>query len=425
MAAGQAGIVSSPEQQSGTRGLTESELLRFVYTCPLALLLTDHAGEIRLLNGAATALLAPYADSGYLDNLYQFTARWSRPIADSMRTLGRESIGSTRIYRLQVATGAAQHSRWLELCVQPFDGGLSVTAQDVTGQVHQQEELVRSTGEESHQRGRAEMGAAILHDMGNILTGIGSQAITTQQLTSDTQVCATLGQLAGFLAEHRERLNQALGDHRGDAMIDLVRELSLAAEDVQQRVLQGSRAMAAYIAHAQELISINRTYAQNGSAGRLTADLGRILSDLAAMTEVPFHKRSGMLQVHLPALPVHLLNGRSAVMRILLNLIKNAQEAWDSSQGEPLLVTIHATCQDSGGVLIRVDDNGCGFEPGRAEELFALGFSTKERDSGQGLTECRKLAEGIGGRLTLESPGPGLGATATLYLPPEILEHGQ
>ncbi|WPB75790.1 ATP-binding protein [Archangium violaceum] len=49
--------------------------------------------------------------------------------------------------------------------------------------------------------------------------------------------------------------------------------------------------------------------------------------------------------------------------------------------------------------------------------LFTQGFTTREGGHGLGLHSSALAAQMLGGRLTLESDGPGKGATATLELP--------
>jgi signal transduction histidine kinase len=58
-----------------------------------------------------------------------------------------------------------------------------------------------------------------------------------------------------------------------------------------------------------------------------------------------------------------------------------------------------------------------GFTPEIRERLFSQGFTTREGGHGLGLHSSALAAKLLGGRLTLESDGPGLGATATLELP--------
>ena len=66
---------------------------------------------------------------------------------------------------------------------------------------------------------------------------------------------------------------------------------------------------------------------------------------------------------------------------------------------------------------IDVVDNGVGIAPELRERLFTQGFTTREDGNGLGLHSSALAAQMLGGRLSLESAGPGQGATATLELP--------
>jgi signal transduction histidine kinase len=68
-------------------------------------------------------------------------------------------------------------------------------------------------------------------------------------------------------------------------------------------------------------------------------------------------------------------------------------------------------------VSIIVRDNGIGIPPENLIKIFNHGFTTKRDGHGFGLHSGANAAKEMGGSLTAESNGPGLGATFTLELP--------
>jgi signal transduction histidine kinase len=64
-----------------------------------------------------------------------------------------------------------------------------------------------------------------------------------------------------------------------------------------------------------------------------------------------------------------------------------------------------------------VEDTGAGITPEVRGQLFRQGFTTRKDGHGLGLHSSALAARLMGGRLTLESDGPGRGAVATLELP--------
>jgi signal transduction histidine kinase len=66
---------------------------------------------------------------------------------------------------------------------------------------------------------------------------------------------------------------------------------------------------------------------------------------------------------------------------------------------------------------IRITDDGEGFDPEKAPQLFQRGFSTRiNKSGGLGLHWCANTMVAMGGSLTLLSEGIGIGASAVLEL---------
>ncbi len=109
-------------------------------------------------------------------------------------------------------------------------------------------------------------------------------------------------------------------------------------------------------------------------------------------------------------LPTVLLD-REAFHGGLLNLAINAEQAMP--QGGQLVVRTYGTPD---GVALELIDTGCGMDDATREKVFATFFSTKRGGSGLGLPTTRKIIEGHGGRITLQSE-VGRGTQITLKLP--------
>ena len=102
--------------------------------------------------------------------------------------------------------------------------------------------------------------------------------------------------------------------------------------------------------------------------------------------------------------------------RLVWNLLSNALKF--TPKGGTVTVTLEAK---DGQVLLRVKDTGCGIPAERMAALFALWTDSAWMDRpaygmGLGLPICRRIAEGHGGRLLLESR-EGQGTLVTAALP--------
>jgi signal transduction histidine kinase len=99
------------------------------------------------------------------------------------------------------------------------------------------------------------------------------------------------------------------------------------------------------------------------------------------------------------------------VEQVLINLLKNAQEAG----GPPEAVSLEVD-EAEGGVRLRVHDRGRGLAPEVLQHALLPFYTTKEKGSGVGLALCREIVDAHHGRLRLENREGG-GTTVTVWLP--------
>jgi signal transduction histidine kinase len=102
--------------------------------------------------------------------------------------------------------------------------------------------------------------------------------------------------------------------------------------------------------------------------------------------------------------------------QVFQNLLGNALKY--RSDGQPYIRLRSERVNDQW--LIRVEDNGVGFRPEYADQIFGLFRRLHSRDvpgTGIGLSICRRILERHGGRIWAESAGEGQGATFLFTLP--------
>jgi hypothetical protein len=107
------------------------------------------------------------------------------------------------------------------------------------------------------------------------------------------------------------------------------------------------------------------------------------------------------------------------VEQVVLNLLNNAVKFTEVGR-----VSLCAAA-GGGGVVISVSDTGIGIRPEDQAKIFTpftqidSGLTRKHEGTGLGLSISRKLAEKMGGTITLESRlGEGSTFTFTLPTPP-------
>jgi signal transduction histidine kinase len=95
-------------------------------------------------------------------------------------------------------------------------------------------------------------------------------------------------------------------------------------------------------------------------------------------------------------MPMLALGQRDELKEVMLNVLENARLA----AARRVAVSVRS---EAGEVHIAVRDDGHGIAPDVMPHVFEPHFSTRTSGSGLGLAITRRLVEGWGGRITLES----------------------
>ncbi len=123
--------------------------------------------------------------------------------------------------------------------------------------------------------------------------------------------------------------------------------------------------------------------------------------------------------IHLHTEPVPWLYiDANRIRQVLLNLFSNAIKY--SPQGGEITVSLR---QDSGEVLLSIQDQGVGIAPEELSQLFErfyrgdIAERFRIRGTGLGLALCQQIIDAHNGRIWAESPGLNHGSTFTIALP--------
>jgi len=146
--------------------------------------------------------------------------------------------------------------------------------------------------------------------------------------------------------------------------------------------------------------------AEELSAATLVSALGSALDGLKLASGVEVHLDS---QVD----DCRVMCNRDALVGACTNLVNNSVEAGATR------VMVRLTPVD-GELVIRVVDNGPGFEAGQAGQLMEAFYTTKCHGTGLGLAVVQAVVKAHQGRFAIESPAlenEDRGAVATLTLP--------
>ncbi|MGP4011633.1 ATP-binding protein [Streptomyces sp. 4N124] len=151
---------------------------------------------------------------------------------------------------------------------------------------------------------------------------------------------------------------------------------------------------------------------------RERTDLRSVVDSACADIRGLFGHEDRTLDVSLPPGPVLVDGDRLRLAQVLTNLLSNALKYTPPGGHTEVRLTV-----DEGQVRLTVRDDGIGFDPGQAEDLFGVFMRAapvgprSPEGLGLGLAVARTVMELHGGTVSAHSDGPGKGATFTALMP--------
>ncbi|WP_435304172.1 MULTISPECIES: sensor histidine kinase [Pseudomonas] len=267
----------------------------------------------------------------------------------------------------------------------------------------------------SRQAGMAEIAAAVLHNVGNVLNSVNvsAETVNSQMRASKAQ---GLGKVAQMLNEHVHDLGDFLTtDQKGKLLPGYLLKLAEAVTAEQQRIIDELGRLTKGIDHIKAVVAAQQSYAVAGSVVE-AVPFPELVEDALRMSAGSPGRQEVTVVKEMTDLPLLLLD-RHRVLLILVNLIRNARQALDGVNDRSPSITLGAALADGPILRITVTDNGKGIAPENLKRIFSHGFTTRKDGHGFGLHSCALAAQEMGGRLTVHSDGTGQGATFVLDTP--------
>ncbi len=171
----------------------------------------------------------------------------------------------------------------------------------------------------------------------------------------------------------------------------------------------------------QEMINSLLKYSRVGTKGKTFEMVESEALVRKALANLHLPVQESGAQVTYDALPTIRADG-AQILRLFQNLIDNAIKFRSAESPR-----IHVSAERDGARWIfSVQDNGIGFDPKYADQIFVIFRSlhgAKYPGSGMGLAICRRIVERHGGRIWVESRS-GEGATFYFSIPVGGETHG-
>jgi len=157
-----------------------------------------------------------------------------------------------------------------------------------------------------------------------------------------------------------------------------------------QTIHRRSKGLVEFVDNYRKLTRIPAPVPDTFSAAAMMNDINDLLLSEGIRFSCEIHPKN-----------MTLFADRIQIEQVLINLIKNAQEACSQAQTSDIKVYIHKNEYQK--PVIVVSDNGCGILPDVIDKIFVPFFTTKTGGSGIGLSLCRQIMVSHGGSITVES----------------------
>jgi two-component system sensor kinase FixL len=351
----------------------EAHMKSILDTVPEAMIVIDEHGVCQSFSPAAERLFgyaasevigqnirmlmpSPYRDEhdGYIER-YIRTGK-ARIIGIGRVVVGQRKDGSTFPMELAVGEMRADNQRF-------FTGFIRDITQRQQAEARLQElqsELVHI----SRLTAMGEMASTLAHELNQPLSAITNYMKGSRRL----------------LADHSDQTSVMVRD-----AIDKSAEQALRAGQIIRRL---------------------RDFVARGESERRVESIVKIAEEASALALVGARDEGVRTQFLFRRGQDLVLADKVQIQQVLINLIRNAIDAMRDSPVRNL--TISATGDSDGMLTVSVADTGAGIAPEMTDQLFQPFVTTKRDGLGVGLSICRTIVEGHGGRIwAAQNPGGG------------------
>lgn len=358
----------------------EAHLTSILDTVPDAMIVIDERGMIQSFSSAAERLFgyaaveivgtnvkrlmpSPYRENhdGYLERYLRTGER--RIIGIGRVVVGERKDGSTFPMELAVGEMRSSNQRFFT----GFIRDLTERQQTEARLQELQSELVHI----SRLTAMGEMASALAHELNQPLSAI-----------------------ANYMRGSRRLLENSTDDRSAllrDAM-DKAAEQSLRAGQIIRRL---------------------RDFVARGESERRVESVKKLVEEASALALVGAKDQGVRVRFQFDPTVDLVLADKVQIQQVLLNLLRNAVEAMESSQKRELVIS--TASGNDGMVTISVADTGSGIAPEMMSQLFQPFVTNKRHGMGVGLSISRTIVEAHGGQIGVE-PNPAGGTIFRLTL---------
>ncbi len=267
----------------------------------------------------------------------------------------------------------------------------------------------------ARQAGMAEVATDVLHNVGNVLNSVNVSAqVVAEKLHANR--AEGLVRACSLIDQHRSSIGSFFStDARGQKLPEFLSKLADVLVRENNEVVAEMAQLVENIEHIKHIVSMQQSLAKSCSLQE-PVDLIKLLENAERMNDSSLTRHAVTVYRDFNVIPT-VVTDKHKVLQVLVNLIKNAKQAVSTEPQEERWIRLSIDQPNPSTVNIKVSDNGVGITTENLGKLFTHGFTTRKTGHGFGLHSGALAAKELGGRLSVHSDGPGLGATFTLELP--------
>jgi two-component system, NtrC family, sensor kinase len=255
----------------------------------------------------------------------------------------------------------------------------------------------------------------VLHNVGNVLNSVNVSGNLISDRLRKSKVIE-LGKVAGLLTlQQADFIGFVSRDPRGKHIPELIACVADALRAEHAELLEEVESITRNISHIKEIVSMQQGFAKGAGLVEPLAIQTLVDDAIKINSSVLTRQRVSVVQAY-ETVP-QVVADKHIVLQILVNLIRNAQQAIQESGREERRIVVKIQRNGGDFVKLAVQDSGSGIAAENLTRIFSHGFTTKKSGHGFGLHSSALAATGMGGAISVHSDGPGTGATFFLDLP--------
>jgi C4-dicarboxylate-specific signal transduction histidine kinase len=228
---------------------------------------------------------------------------------------------------------------------------------------------------------------------------------TAQTALAHVTRVTMLGEMSASIAHE---VNQPLAAivTNGEASL---RWLSRQPPNIEE-VLAAVRQIVEDAHRASEVIRRIREFSKRADPEMIQLDINEVVEEAVTLVrhEALRYGVAMTLELESGLLPVR--GDRIQLQQVIINLVVNGMQAMATVRDRERVIIMRTQRHQSDRVLVAVEDVGVGIKPENVNRIFGAFYTTKPDGLGMGLSICRSIIEGHGGRVWV-APNAGHGMT--------------